>query len=101
MSFPDLAVPFQVCSQCFIEWSLPCFLVLRNIGVLSSSFSFFFNETYEQVQCDAQCDMVPGGEPTDLREEKQMDVQASSGHWTRTLVYHRCARLSNCDHGST
>ena len=26
--------PFQFCSQCFIEWSLPHSLVLRNEGVL-------------------------------------------------------------------
>ena len=38
VSFPILAVPFQVCSQCFIEWSLACSILLRNIDVLSSSF---------------------------------------------------------------
>ena len=34
-----LAVPFQVCSQCFIEWSLARSLVLRDVGVLSSLLS--------------------------------------------------------------
>ena len=37
--FEFLAVPVQVCSQCFIEWSLACSFFLRDIDVLSSLFS--------------------------------------------------------------
>ena len=38
VGFPIGAVPFQVCSRCFIAWSLPYSVVLRNIDVLSSLF---------------------------------------------------------------
>ena len=44
---PMLAGPFQVCSQCFIDWSLPYSLVLQNIGILSS---LFLSETCESLR---------------------------------------------------
>ena len=35
---PILTLQFQFCSHCFIEWSLPCSLVLRNKRIPSSLF---------------------------------------------------------------
>ena len=35
VDFPILNYPLQFCSQCFIEWSLPYSLVLRNTRILS------------------------------------------------------------------
>ena len=45
--FPILALPFQVSSQCFIEWSLPHSLVFWNVGILSS---LFLSKTCESLR---------------------------------------------------
>ena len=36
VGFPFLSLPLQFCSECFIEWSLPYSLVLRNKRIMSS-----------------------------------------------------------------
>ena len=38
MSHPMSTQPFEFRLQLFVEWSLPCSLIFRNIGILSSLF---------------------------------------------------------------
>ena len=47
VGFPMLTHPLQFCSQCSIEWSLACSLVLRNEGILSF---FFLSKTCENFR---------------------------------------------------